>query len=55
MVEDVVDLPSKLERTVLADFDVLEKGEIVVEDARHSYGIARHVSDLSGCERLRET
>ena len=26
MVEDVVDLPSKLEGTVLADFDVLEKG-----------------------------
>ncbi len=55
MVENVVDLPAKLQRTFLAEFEILEEREIVVEDRRHAHSVSWHVSDLSGSKWLRET
>ena len=55
MVENVVDLPAQLQRTFLAELEILEEREIVVEDRRHSHRVAWHVADLSRSSRLRKT
>ena len=55
MVEDVVDLPTKLNCMLFTNLDVLEERQIVVEDRRHSHCVAWHVADLSRGKGLRKT
>src|SRR5437870_5783149 len=55
MIEDVIDLPTKLKRALLTKLYVLEERQVVVEDRRHSDRVPRHVANLPGRERLGET
>src|SRR6185503_17526318 len=55
VIENVVDLPAKLQRTSLAEFEILKEREIVVEDRRHAHRVAWHVADLPRRKRLRKT
>src|SRR5262249_24545834 len=55
VVENIVDLPAELQRALLAELEILEEREIVVEDRRHPHRVARHVADLSRRKRFRKT
>ncbi len=55
MIENIIDLPTQLQRSFFVELDVLEEREIVVEDRRQAHSVARHVADLARRERLRET
>ena len=54
MVENVVDLPAKLQRMFLAELDVLKEGQVVVEDARHAHSVPWHVTNLASRKRFGE-
>ncbi len=56
MVENVVDLPTQLQRTILtAHRNVLEQRHVVVEDRRHAQRVSRRVADVAQTRRPRKT
>ena len=54
VIEDVVNLPTQLQRACLTHRNVLEERDVVVEDRRHAQRIARHVADVPQLSRPRK-
>ena len=55
MVENVVNLPAKLDRMLFTNFDVFEECQVVIEDIWHPDVVSWLVSDLTCSKGLGET